>query len=171
MGGNCVFEEQQQANSTIVRSGEVATTARVFLKVQIHADARRLFLALTEPEFVDLWLTRPEAPTSPTPIVSRDGQDLHICFLDQGLKPEEAVWKYVARRRRKICFWWIRNDQSGRTQTLVNIRLRGNFGGTIVVLTHSGIAGSRECDLYRSLWTGSLSKLSSLLHLSKDVLR
>jgi uncharacterized protein YndB with AHSA1/START domain len=171
MGGNCVFQEEEHAKPNIVRSVGVATAASVHVKVQIHADAQRLFLALTEPEFVDLWLTPPEAHTSPTSIVSRNGGDLHICFLHQGFKSEEAVWKYVVRRRRKIRFWWIRNDESGGSETLVTIRLRGNFGCTIVALTHSGIAGTQDCDLYRNLWTGSLSKLSSLLNLSKGGLK
>lgn len=163
MGVKWVFQEEEQAKPNIVRVGGVVTAASVFMGVQIHADAQRLFLALTEPEFVGAWLTRPETPTSPTPGVSRIGENLHIRFLHQRLQSEESVWKYVVRRRRNIRFWWIRSDQSGRSESLVTIRLRGNFGSTIVVLTHSGIAGSQECDFYRSLWTGSLSKLSSLL--------
>ena len=167
MGSNCVIPEEEQAKLNKVRSAGVAT-ASVRMKVQIHADAQRLFLALTEPEFLGAWLTRPDMPTSPTPVVSLNGGDLHIRFIHQRLKSEETVWKYEVRRRRKIRFWWIQNDQLRGHETLVTIRLLGNFGSTFVVLTHSGIVGSRECDFYRSMWTESLSKLSSLLHLPKD---
>lgn len=166
MGANCVIPEEEQAKPDNVRSRGVAT-ASVYMKVQIHADAQRLFMALTEPEFLGAWLTRPEVPTGPTPIVSRNGADLYIRFPHEGLKSEESVWKYVVRRRRKIRFWWIRNDRLRGYGTLVTIRLLGNFASTFVVLTHSGIVGSRECDFYRSLWTESLSKLSSLLCLPK----
>jgi uncharacterized protein YndB with AHSA1/START domain len=163
MVSSSVLHQQGQAQLNALGRRTVRNSQAIDIKVEVPADARRLFVALTEPEFLEAWVCLPGMPLGLNPIVSRTGEDLHFAFINPGVKAEVIVWESLVCRRRKIVLRWARYLQSARSASIVDIRLRGNFGSTVVDLNHSGIGDLEECDWCRHLWKQSLSRLSILM--------
>ena len=163
MVSSSVLQQEGLAQRNALGRGTARNPEAIDVKVEIQADAKRLFVALTEPEFLEVWVCLPGSPPGLNPIVSRSGEDLHFAFINPGVKAEVIVWESLVCRRRKIVLRWARYLRSARFVSIVDIRLRGNFGSTIIELNHSGISDLEECDWCRRLWKLSLSRLSILM--------
>jgi uncharacterized protein YndB with AHSA1/START domain len=162
MHSPCIVHEDDRARVNSANRRVATNPQEVDFAVEIRGDAMRLFVALTEPEFIETWITLP-GTSGMNRIISREGADVRFDLFDRGSSTQGMVWKSVVCRRRKIVFSCIRSFESGRSETVVDIRLRGNFGSTLIDLNHRCIGGPEERDWYRELWTRSLSRLSSLM--------
>lgn len=167
MDAQSVLCQDEAAPPIVLRRSRVATEAAIAMKVEINAAAQRIFAALTEPEFLEAWLSLPGTRTGMHSTVSRIGNDLHINLPHEELRIEEIVWKSLVHRRRKIVFNWV-NNGTDDTRTIVHIRLKGNFGSTIVDLYQYGFGSSEQCDSHRAAWRVSLAKLQSIMRAPND---
>ncbi len=133
------------------------------LEVSIQADARRLFHALTAPEYLEAWLCLPgELPEGSTVAASTD-QDFVIQHFCDGRPSILISGRYLVCRRRSLMFSWRADGDLCVPETMVDIRLRGDFERTKLVLRHSGFASRHDFAWHKNLWNASLSRLAALL--------
>ena len=140
---------------------EQASGLNIRLKVDIHADARRLFNALIEPEYRELWLRLPGQVEAGGLTASQAGSLFRLDYFRNGRLDLSIVGAYHTCRTRKIiCSWWKNSFNS--TTTSVDFRLDSNFGHTILRLNHRGLVSRDEYLWHRELWRGSLCELRSI---------
>lgn len=130
--------------------------------VRVRAEARRLFQALTVPEYLEAWLRVPEVRGSSvvTPLHQPAGFALDWCNADETRSRILAVYKTCRRRRLMIC-WRLERNQLYR-ESSVTMRLTGDFGCSVVSLFHSGFRTFDDFDWHRKFWNASLERLSKL---------
>jgi hypothetical protein len=138
-----------------------ALDRRISMKVKVNADARRIFNALIEPEYRELWIRLPGQDQSGR-IVALQSKDLfRIDYFQSETLSLTILGSYCRCRRRKITFnWWIASLDS--VSSFVEIRLNGCFDGSILSLTHCGIFEKKEYLWHKEMWEESLAKLQEL---------
>ena len=132
------------------------------LEVSIRADVRRLFHALTDPEYLEAWVClpghRPECSTA----AMRQDRDYAIEHLCDTRRSIAISGSYRICRRRNVTFSWRVDGDVCVGETEVDIRLQGDFERTTLTLRHSGFVSSFDLAWHRALWDLSMSRLASL---------
>jgi hypothetical protein len=62
--------------------------------------------------------------------------------------------------------FWRKTSNAFCAESVVDFRLRGNFGSSVVELRHTGLESAGECAWHEALWRRSLEKLASLFRSS-----
>ena len=138
---------------------------RIAMRVVVGADRRRIFDALTLPEYVEAWLTLPGDHAGCRMVASKTDGNFrfdHFGELGHDLSISGA---YRVCRRGKIFFSWRRwnpRDLSGCPDSLVVIRLYGAFAKSTLCLAHSGIFCESDYLWQSDMWERSLKKLQLL---------
>ena len=131
------------------------------MEFSIRADTRRLFHALTVPEYLETWLCLPGhlgCATTAT-LINDDYMLEHSC----GDRPSLAITgTYLMCRRRNVLFSWRVDGEVFIPETQVEIRLQGNFENTIVTLRHTGFTSTADCVWHNALWSASMARLTRL---------
>ncbi len=140
---------------------EPAPDRRIAMKVKVNAHTRRIFNALIEPEYRELWIRLPGQDQSGR-IVALQSKDLfRIDYFKSETLSLTILGSYSRCRQRKITFnWWKASLNS--VSSFVEIRLDGCFGGSILSLTHCGIFEKKEYLWHKEMWEESLAKLQGL---------
>jgi hypothetical protein len=140
---------------------ELALDRRIAMKVKVNAHTRRIFNALIEPEYRELWLRLPGQDQSGR-IVALQSKDLfRIDYFQSETLSLTILGSYRRCRQRKITFsWWKASLNS--VSSFVEIRLDGCFDCSILSLTHCGIFEKREYLWHREMWEESLAKLQEM---------
>ena len=135
----------------------------VRLDVSIQADARRLFHALTDPEYLEAWLSLPGHHRGCSMIAGKYDRDYLIeHFCDGGRQSILISGRYLVLRRRHVEFSWRVDGDFCVPETAVEIRLLGDFERTTLILRHSGFTSRRESAWHRDLWNTSIGRLAAL---------
>lgn len=132
------------------------------LEMSIEADVRRLFHALTVPEYLEAWLSLPGVRPGCTTTAARQDDEFTIGHTCEGRPSILIFGSYRVCRRRNVSFSWRVEGDICVPQTEVEIRLRGEFERTSLQLQHSGFASRHDHGWHSALWTASLGKLASL---------
>ena len=69
---------------------------------------------------------------------------------------------FVFRHQRKTRLVWWKAMKSLTTRSLVDVRLRHNYGSTVLELHHSALASRDESMWYTEMWVISLGRLQML---------
>jgi uncharacterized protein YndB with AHSA1/START domain len=134
----------------------------IAMTVNVNADRHRLFQALTVPEYMETWISFPgparHGPISATCTTENyrlvgGGDGAEICIAGS----------YRVSRRSKMVFTWGKGNAPRASQSLVTIRLLGDFARTTLRLTHSGLDSRSEYLWHRAFWEGSMGRLRSIL--------
>lgn len=134
----------------------------VAITVSVNADRHRIFHALTVPEYMETWICLPGAQSNHNVAVTRMPGSYRIDhFGAQGLE-RSFTGSYLFCRRSKMLFTWNRNLAIDAPESLVLIRLCGDFARTSVSLSHCGLISRVEYLWQQSFWEASLAKLRSL---------
>jgi uncharacterized protein YndB with AHSA1/START domain len=153
----------QPAPETLTRGvvKEPALDLRISMRVKVNADTRRIFNALTQPEYRELWMRLPGQDQSGR-IVALQSKDLfRIDYFQSETLSLTIVGSYLRCRPRKITFnWWKASLNS--VSSFVEIRLDRCFDGSILSLIHCGILEKKEYLWHREMWEESLAKLQEL---------
>ena len=139
--------------------GRIATGGcHVAVSTIVNADRARIFQALTVAEYMEAWLCFPgSAETSAS--VSRDGSGYRI----ERRGSEACICgAWLTMRRGRLLFTWQCGGRETSPESLVLIRLYGEFARTRVCLHHVGLDSAKERAWHLELWTASLNKLSAL---------
>ncbi len=173
-----VIQEQsaQDIHFGVLPSPAVAASPNgdwtVFLTIGVDADARRISQALTEPEYLEAWITMPERVTTPnhgeqSSIVAT--KKVNGYRLDQycaGRVIASFVGSFLFCHQRKMRLTWHNAVCPHVQESLVDFRIRGNFGGSILELRHTALQSAGDFLWYRQLWSASLPRLASILRSS-----
>jgi uncharacterized protein YndB with AHSA1/START domain len=158
------FPESHERRASRPRLNERAAVGfhSLSLKVSIQADIRRLFHALTVPEYLEAWLSFPgERPGSST-LAARTDDRFAIEHYCHGRPSITISGNYRACRRRNVLFSWRVDGDICVPETEVEIRLRGDFENTILSLQHKGFTSRYDHSWHAILWSSSIRKLASL---------
>jgi len=134
----------------------------VTLECRVAADTRRVFDALTVPEYIETWICVPGHHPACSNVTSRvaDGfQIAHHCSTGPSTK---IIGTYCSFLRRKLSFSWRPADGSECLDSFVDIRLYGDFERSILRLRHFGLGSEDEFDWHSALWSASLARLCGL---------
>lgn len=134
----------------------------VTTSVSVPTDRQRLFQALTVGEYMEAWLSVPGlSPDSHLEVTSAPDR-----FRIDRFRPRQVDFSitglYRSCRRSKLQLWWHKKTRYGTWTSLVVIRLHGDFGRTIVTLTHTGLSSRADHVWHRDLWESSLHQLRAL---------
>jgi uncharacterized protein YndB with AHSA1/START domain len=134
----------------------------VYLEFNVRADARRLFHALTVPEYLEAWVSLPGHNLGCSTAAARSNQDYVIEHYCEGSPALTITGTYSVCRRRNVVFSWRVDGNLSIPETEVNIRLRGNFESTTLIVRHTGFAAEADCAWHQALWTVSMRRLVAL---------
>ena len=125
----------------------------------VKGERARIFQAITIPEYMETWLAPAEASPGSTRILCHQ-ESSQIVIQTEDRFESRIHCSYRVCRRGKIVFTWKRLD-SPAYESLVRIRLQGDFARTTIDLRHSGLSQAEQ-PLYESFWRTSIDRLSSL---------
>jgi uncharacterized protein YndB with AHSA1/START domain len=134
----------------------------VSLKRNVRADARQLFHALTVPEYMETWVSFPDDHPSCLSVASRTDHEYSITHWCSGRATALISGIYLVCQRHRLALSWRAKGTASVDQTYVDIRLRGNFESTTVLLRHSGFDSREAFDWHKALWSTSLDRLACL---------
>ena len=130
--------------------------------VCVNADRHRLFHALTVPEYMETWISLPGFESSHNIAVSRMPGSYRIDqYGTQGIESSVTGCDLFCRRS-KMLFTWNRSQVEGVPESLVLLRLCGDFARTSLCLSHSGLSSRKEYLWHQDFWEASLGRLRSL---------
>jgi hypothetical protein len=70
--------------------------------------------------------------------------------------------RFHVRRRRKLLFAWSVTGETRPPDSLVLVRMRGNFASTILDLHHRGTSSPADRIWQEAMWQASLHRLTDL---------
>jgi len=155
-------------HSSVIRPGregrddDKSGSLTLSMEVSIRADARRLFHALTAPEYVELWLSIPGHHQDCWTIGTKSDHEFAIEHFCGGKRFVGISGKYAVCRRRNVMFTWRVEGSVCVPETQVDIRLRGDFERTTLMLRHTGFVSRHDFAWHHSLWNLSIGKLVAL---------
>jgi uncharacterized protein YndB with AHSA1/START domain len=138
----------------------------IALHMTLSADRRRIFDALTLPEYIETWLSLPGEHSNCRTVAARteNGYQLDHYGLDR--LDFSISGNYRVCRRARMLFTWRKSsatsDPLSTPESLVLIRLYGAFAQSTLLLTHTGRFSESEYGWTCDLWTLSLRKLQTL---------
>lgn len=137
--------------------------ADIKIEIRLAADTRRIFEALTIPEYMELWMSMPGSHPVCSSRASRIDDGFIIDHFCDSKPPIRIAGTYVVCLRRKLAFTWSVSGPCIRPASYADIRLSGDFGKSILRLRHSGFASLDDYSWHAAFWRSSLSRLSRLL--------
>jgi uncharacterized protein YndB with AHSA1/START domain len=153
---------QLDNRATKVNTGHESSPWTVSLQKNVRADARRLFHALTVPEYMETWVSFPDDHSSCVSLASRTDHEYSITHWCSGRATALISGIYLICQRHRLSLSWQAKGTASADQTYVDIRLRGNFERTTVLLRHSGFDSREAFEWHEALWSTSLERLACL---------
>jgi uncharacterized protein YndB with AHSA1/START domain len=147
-------------------SSESPRERQIELRATLNADKRRIFDALTLPEYAETWLCLPCKHTNCHTIASESNGRFRFDHFVAGAIDLSISGAYHVCRRGKMSFTWQKSTPLQRhetaPETVVLIRLHGEFASSTLCLSHSGLFSTDEYRWHHEMWQSSLRKLQSL---------
>jgi hypothetical protein len=135
----------------------------VFLTIGVDADARRISQALTEPEYLEAWIAMPDEAEGSQIVATKKGDGYRLDQYRAGRVISSFVGSFLFCHQRKMRLTWCNAACPDLPESLVDFRIRGNFGGSILELRHTALYSTRDFLWYQQLWSASLPRLASIL--------
>jgi uncharacterized protein YndB with AHSA1/START domain len=163
--GSNPFQTHEGAGMLVTRKGvshRLADRRIVDLEVSLAGNTRRVFEALSVPEYMEVWMSIPgHSGCGATAAREADGFIFeHSCSSG---KVAKVSGTYLVFLRRKLVYSWRVTGMLNVRDSLVDIRLCGDFERSILRLRHFQLQSDEECAWHKDFWTVSLSRLNRLL--------
>jgi hypothetical protein len=139
------------------------THSTIFKTVHVNADAHRISRALTVPEYLEAWISIPGAAPGAFTLASSEDNGYRLDHYSAHRSALSISGSYLFCHLRKIRLFWRKTSNAVCAESVVDFRLRGNFGSSVVELRHSALASADEHAWHDALWGRSLEKLALLL--------
>lgn len=134
----------------------------IAMTINIAADTRRIFQALTEPEYREIWVSLPGNDASCYMTAWQTAESFRLDHYRGGKRDLIISGEYRICRRHKLLFTWTRKDTTISSESLVCICLHGNFSSSILELHHRGLNSAEEYLWHQEMWRDSLEHLVAL---------
>lgn len=158
-----VLDSPEPAISQRYRSIEEERDCAIAMSVNVDADARRIFQALTLPEYLEAWIQMPEHTECSQLVASPDPDGYTLHHYCAGRRALSIKSSYLFCHQRKLRLSWRKICYPFQADSVVDFRLRGNFASSILELRHTALGSADELIWHQNLWQRSLGKLASLL--------
>lgn len=133
------------------------------MSVSLNADARRISQALTLPEYLEAWVSMPNQGAGSSIVALHEGNGYRLDHCQSGRVIASIIGSFLCCHQRKVRMLWRNSARLEPAESLVDFRIRGNFGSSILELRHTGLNSTGEFLWHHQLWRASLAKLSRLL--------
>ncbi len=134
----------------------------IAMRVNLSSDVSRIYQALTQPEYLETWITLPDDTPGSYLVAWQLGGSFRLDHYREGRRDLVVSGDYRVRRRRKMLFSWKMKGDRATAESLVFIGLHGNFTSTILELHHRGISSVQDHGWQQEMWERSLERLSQL---------
>jgi len=134
----------------------------ISLRTVIEANTHRLFEAFTRPEYLETWLRFPGDDASARMVGWQEGDGFRLDHYLRGQRDTILRCRFLTSRRRKLLFTWSLTSETRPPESLVLVRMRGNFASTILELQHRGSSPAALRSWQEAMWQTSLHRLADL---------
>jgi hypothetical protein len=131
------------------------------MSICLYADVPRIFQLLTVPEYLETWACFPAGELDAQARVFQSANEYKLDFYCADHLKSTIRGSYLVCRHRKMLFTWSNVGLSSGV-SLVEIRLRGNFGSSILELRHTDLASATEYFWQLTMWRASFERLVRL---------
>lgn len=138
------------------------THSTIFKAVHVNADAHRISRALTVPEYLEAWISIPGAAPGALTLASPEVNGYRLDHYSAQRSALTIKGSFHFCHLRKIRLFWRKTSNASCVDSVVDFRLRGNFGSSVVELRHTALASAEEHAWHEALWRGSLQRLTLL---------
>jgi hypothetical protein len=142
------------------------TRAAIYKSVSVNADAHRISRALTVPEYLEAWISIPAAAPGSFTRASSQHNGYRLDHYSAHYSDHGSAFtirgSYLFCHLRKIRLFWRKTSKAISADSVVDFRVRGNFGSSVVELRHTALNSADEYAWHEALWQRSLDKLALL---------
>jgi hypothetical protein len=135
----------------------------IAMSVCVNADAERIFQALTVPEFLETWISLPDRSNDSVLHATQHTNGYQLDHCCAGRMPTRITGYFLFCHRRKMRLVWRKAHGARHHRSVVDFRIRGNFGSSVLKLRHMELGSAEETLWHHELWQRSLERLASLL--------
>ncbi len=104
------------------------------MSINVNADTHRICQALTVPEYLEAWIRIPDQPAGSQTLAYEHANGYRLDHSAAGRIVASIHGSYLFRHRRKMRLFWRTTRGLTCAESLVDFRLRGNFGSSILEL-------------------------------------
>jgi hypothetical protein len=162
MASQLAFPEQAASNGNQWPGRARKADWTIAITIGVIADPRRLLQALTVPEYLEAWISIPDMETGSSIVASQEARCYRLDHYCDGRLNMSITGACLFCNQRKMSFSWRKEGHSIGAESLVDFRLRGNSGSSILQVRHSALSSFEEYLWHQQLWHDSLHKLTSL---------
>jgi uncharacterized protein YndB with AHSA1/START domain len=134
----------------------------VTLERSVAADTRRIFCALTVPEYLEAWICVPGHHPECSNVMSRNAHGFQIEHHCSSGATTKISGTYCSFLKRKLSFSWKPAHGSAGGESFVDIRLHGDFERSILRLRHFGLDSEDDFNWHLAFWSSSIARLCKL---------
>lgn len=131
--------------------------------VSVDADARRVSQALTEPEYLEAWISMPDQVEGSWIIASKRSNGYGLDHWRAGRIVTSVVSSFLFCHQRKMRLSWRTMCGTNLAESLVDFRIRGNFGGSVIELRQTNFVSAADRLWHQTLWQRSLETLALIV--------
>lgn len=131
--------------------------------IRVDADARRISQALTEPEYLEAWISMPDQVEGSSIIASKRPNGYRLDQYRAGRVVTSIVGSFLFRHQRKMRLSWRTMCRPNLAESLVDFRIRGNFGSSVIELRQTNFVSADDRLWHQTLWQCSLETLALIL--------
>lgn len=142
--------------------GQTARRRTINMECSLAADTRRIFTALTVPEYIETWICVPGNHPGCQNVTCRIGHEFQIEHLCNSGPTTRISGTYISLLKRKLSFSWKSAGPAPTDESLVDIRLYGDFEKSILRLRHFGLDSDESFNWHSDLWSASMTRLRKL---------
>lgn len=135
----------------------------IALSITVDADARRISQALTEPEYLEAWISMPDQTEGSQIVVSKKPEGYRLDQYRAGRVISSFIGSFLFCHQRKMRLSWRNAAVPDMAESLVDFRIRGNFASSILELRHTALPSASEFLWHQQFWRASLARLASIL--------
>ena len=143
-------------------SGCARSNWSVNIECRLAADTRRIFNALTVPEYMETWICLPDAPPDCRVQVSGSANGFQIEDPRASGTATRITGSYLSFLTRKLSFSWSFGSTASNMLSTVDIRLCGDFDKSVLRLRHRGFDLEHDVKWHAALWFASVTRLARL---------
>ena len=134
----------------------------IVISMNIDADKRRVLQALTEPEYLEAWVSHPDCRHGCMVRASRIARSYRIDFVYDEMLASSISGSFRMLESDKLLLTWRRFGVCEEAQSVVNILLQEGGGCSLLELRHIGLPSWAEYEWHEKLWGASLRNFSQL---------
>jgi hypothetical protein len=133
------------------------------LSIAVDADARRISQALTEPEYLEAWISMPDQTEGSSIVISKRPNGYELDHWRAGRVVTSIVGAFLFCHRRKMRLSWYNVCRPNLAESLLDFRIRGNFASSVLELRQTAFISAEDYLWHQSLWQRSLGTLARIV--------